>query len=214
VSVAETEEDALELLSNKPLGWRIVLSMDGDKSLDEMNNSGFVSASLIAHVQAAKGFQLQPGKSIHRTAPGGAASFLTQLHWTIRQIRSLVLAHTEIDRRSPRYVGWSWLKYDGQAAFRTARAEFEIIFAHDDPANYDPSDPVVLPSAFRIVAAAAEFYSIALSGTAHGRVPRFEAGAFDPTGTATGYAVTSAAAEFYTVAFDGIPHGRIPRFEA
>jgi len=215
LSVAETEEDAIELLAVSPEKWRVVLCMDGDKSLEDTNPCGLVEGRLVAFVQAPKGMAAQPARNIHRAAVKGTPAFLTRLHWVIRKIRGLSLIASDIDRQGFRYQGWEWLKFDGLAALRTARASFDLIFAHDDPAT-DPTgtEPVTLPSPFRIVAATDEFYVIAFSGTAHGRVPRYLAVEGDPSGTATGYAVTAATEDFYTVAYDGSPHGRIPRFVA
>lgn len=215
VSVAETEEDALEELSQGPNRWRVILCMDGDKGLEDPNPGCCVEARLIAYVQAPKGNEAVRNRSIARESIRGTPAFFTRLHWLIRKLRGLDLAASDIDRTGFRYRGWEWLRYDGQAAFRTAKANFDLIFAHDDPAT-DPDGTalVVLPSPFRIVAAGADYYVINLSGTAHGRVPRYEALEGDPTGNATGYDITSANGPFYTVAFDGSPHGRIPRYEA
>jgi hypothetical protein len=214
LSVAETEEDAIEMLSNGPERWRVILTMDGDEAAEDLNPAGLVKGTLIAWVQAPKGMEAKPGKGLHRQSTGGGASFMTRLHWVIKKIRRLEIIHEEVACQAFEYKGWNWLRFEETAAFRTARARFEILFAHDDPAtDSEGTEPIVLPSAFRITGATPEFYTIALSGAAHGRVPRFEAGFEDPTGTATGYALTSAEATFYTVALDGQPHGRIPRFE-
>lgn len=214
LAVAETETDAIEALAEAPHKWRVILSMDGDKSLEAFNPAGTVKATLTAFVQAPLGMALQPTNNLHRDAVKGTPAFMTRLHWTIRKIRGLSLLANDIDRRGFEYLGWEWLKFEGQPLFRTAKASFDLIFAHDDPAE-DPDGlaPVTLPSPFRIVSSGGDHYVISLAGTAHGRVPRYEPGEDDPTGQATGYAITSAPAEFYSVAFDGIPHGRIPRFE-
>lgn len=214
LSVAETEEDAIEMLSNGPERWRVILTMDGDEAAEDLNPAGLVKGTLIAWVQEPKGMEAKPSNGLHRQGTAGKASFLTRLHWVIKKIRLLEIVHEQVACQSFEYKGWNWLRFEETAAFRTARARFEIVFAHDDPAT-DPEGtaPVLLPSAFRITGATPEFYTIALGTTAHGRVPRFEAGFEDPTGTATGYALTSAEATFYTVALDGQPHGRIPRFE-
>jgi hypothetical protein len=215
LSVAETEEDAIELLSNGPERWRVILTMDGDEAAEDLNPAGLVKGTLIAWVQAPKGMEARPGKGLHRQSTGGAASFMTRLHWVIKKIRRLEIIHEEVACQAFEYKGWNWLRFEETAAFRTARARFEILFTHDDPAtDSEGTEPIVLPSAFRITGATPEFYTIALSGAAHGRVPRFEAGFEDPTGTASGYALTSAEATFYTIALDGQPHGRIPRFES
>jgi hypothetical protein len=213
VSIAETEEDALEELSVAPERWRVVLCMDGDKGIDDLNPAGLVEARLVVYVQAPKGMEAVRNRSMVRESFRGTPSFFTRLHWLIRKLRGLSLVATDIDSTGLRYRGWDWLRYDGQAAFRTAKASFDLVFAHDDPAT-DPegTELIVLPSPFRIVAAAEGCYVIAVSGTAHGRVPRYEPGEDDPTGTATGYAITSSPDECYTVAFDGVPHGRIPRY--
>lgn len=214
ISVAETETDAIEALATAPDKWRVILSMDGDKALDAFNPAGTVRATLVAWVQAPTGMALQPQRNLHRPAVKGTPAFFTRLHWVIRQIRGLSLLASDIDRRGFEYLGWEWLKFEGQPLFRTAKASFELIFAHDDPET-DPeaAQPLTLPSPFRIVASGGDYYVVSLGGDVHGRVPRFEPGAVDPNGTATGYAIVSAPAEYYTVAFDGIPHGRIPRFE-
>lgn len=217
LSVAETEEDAIELLSNSPERWRVILTMDGDEAANAggLNPGGLVKGSLIVWVQAPKGMEARPGRGIHRQSTGGGASFMTRLHWVIRKIRGLQVVHSEVACEGFEYQGWSWLRFEETAAFRTARVRFEILFAHDDPAtDPDGTAAIVLPSAFRITGAADEFYTITLGTTAHGRVPRFEAVSGDPTGTATGYAITSAEATFYTIALDGVPHGRVPRFES
>lgn len=214
ISVAETETDAMEELANGPDKWRVILSMDGDKSLEAFNPAGTVRATLVAWVQAPTGLAMQPSRNIHRDAVKGTPAFFTRLHWTIAKIRGLSLLASDIDRRGFEYLGWEWLKFEGQPLFRTAKASFDLIFAHDDPAaDPDGLAPVTLPSPFRIVAAGGDHYVVSLSGVPHGRIPRYEPGDDDPTGQATGYAITSAVVNFYTVAFDGVPHGRIPRYE-
>jgi len=212
LSIAETEEDAIEELANAPDHWRVVLSMDGDKGNDDLNPAGLVEGRVVAFVQAPKGFAVQPNRNLHRDNARGTPAFFARLHWVVRKLRGMQLVATDIDGRGLRYRGWDWLRFDGQALFRTARASFDLVFAHDDPAT-DPTgtEPVVLPSPFRIVAAADAYNTIGLSGAAHGRVMRFEPGADDPTGTGTGYAITAAVDDIDIVSFDGIPHGPIPR---
>jgi len=216
ISVAETETDAVETLANAPDKWRVILSMDGDKSLDAFNPAGTVQGTLVAWVQAPTGMAIQPMRNLHRDAPRGTPAFFTRLHWLIRKIRGLSLVALDIDRRGFEYLGWEWLRFEGQPLFRTAKASFNLIFAHDDPAeDLNGLAPVTLPSPFRIVAAGADYYAITLAGAAHGRVPRYLPGENDPTGQATGYSITGFDIEgFYTVALDGVPHGRIERFEA
>lgn len=213
LAVAETETDAIEALAEAPHKWRVILSMDGDKSLEAFNPAGTVKATLVAFVQAPLGMALQPTNNLHREALKGTPAFMTRLHWVIRKIRGLSLLASDIDRRGFEYLGWEWLKFEGQPLFRTAKASFDLIFAHDDPAE-DPDGlaPVTLPSPFRIVSAGDDYYVIALSGTAHGRIPRYAAGEDDPTGTATGYAIADTGADYYAVTYDGTPHGRIPRY--
>lgn len=215
ISVAETETDAIEALANAPDKWRVILSMDGDKALEPFNPAGTVKGTLVAWVQAPTGLAMQPQRNLHRDAVKGTPAFFTRLHWTIRKIRGLSFLSTDIDRRGLEYLGWEWLKFEGQPLFRTAKASFDLIFAHDDPAE-DPDGlaPVTLPSPFRIVSAGADYYVISLSGTAHGRVPRYAPGEDDPTGTATGYAIAVAGEDYYAVTYDGTPHGRIPLFQA
>lgn len=211
--IADTLEDALEMLQLAPQKWRVVLTIDGDQANEDVNPAGVVTSTLVAHVQAPKGFE-RPRRSLARAnARDATPSFFTRRDWFIRKLRGLTLSHAEIDFQGINYKSSTWLKVDNLPAFRTMALSFELTYALDDPAtDPDGTDPVVLPSPFRITAAADEFYVIALAGAAHGRVPRFEAVEGDPTGTATGYAITSAEDEFYTVARDGAPHGRIPRF--
>lgn len=212
-SIAETEEDALAELFNAPERWRVILSMDGDKGIEDMNPGGWVESRIVAYVQAPKGMEIKKGHNLAYENTRGTPPFFTRLHWTIRKLRGLTLSATDIDKTGLRYRGWDWLRYDGQAACRTAKASFDLCFAHDDPeTDPDGTELVVLPSPFRIVAASAESYIIALNGASHGRVPRYEPVEGDPTGQATGYAVSGIAEGVYTVAFDGNPHGRIPRF--
>jgi len=213
LAIAETLEDALEMLQLAPSRWRVVLTIDGDAPTENVNPAGLVTSVLVAYVQAPKGFE-RPRRSLSRAnARDATPAFFTRRDWFIRKMRGLVLSHAEIDFQGLNYKGSSWLKVENLPAFRTMTLNFELTYALDDPAtDPDGTDPVVLPSPFRIVASTDEWYVIALSGTAHGRVPRYEPGVGDPTGTATGYAITSAPDEWYTVAFDGFPHGRIPRF--
>lgn len=214
VSIAETEEDALAELSEGPENWRVILCMDGDKSTAELNPAGLVEGRLVAYVQAPKGMEAKRNRGMIRESLRGTPAFFTRLHWVIRKLRGLQLVAPDIDKQGLRYFGWDWLRYDGQAAFRTARADFDLIFAHDDPAtDPDGSEPIVLPLPFKIVGAVDEYYTIALSGVAHGRVPRYEPQVGDPTGTATGYAISGSAEGVYTVSLDGVPHGRMDRFE-
>lgn len=213
-SIAETEEDALAELFNAPDRWRVILSMDGDKGIEDMNPGGWVESRIVAYVQAPKGMEIKKGHNLAYENTRGTPPFFTRLHWTIRKLRGLTLSATDIDKTGLRYRGWDWLRYDGQAACRTAKANFDLCFAHDDPeTDPDGTDPVVLPTPFRITGAYEEFYAVSFNGVAHGRVPRYEPGIDDPTGTATGYAITGIVEGAYAVAFDGAPHGRIPRFE-
>lgn len=172
LSVAETEEDAIEMLSNGPERWRVILTMDGDESLEPLNPAGVVQGTLVAWVQAPKGMEAKPGKGLHRQSTGGAPSFMTRLNWVIRKIRALQLQHVEVDCNSFRYKGWNWLRFEETAAFRTARARFEIVFAHDDPAT-DPGSIAVLAPGYAITHADDDFYYVSKNGTADGKIARF-----------------------------------------
>lgn len=213
--LAETLEDAIELLQVAPNDWRIVLTMDGDESSENFNAAGLVKAQLVAYVQAPKGLE-RPRRSLsHSNRRDSTPSFFTRRDWIIRKIRGLTLSHAEIDSipYTFSYQESRWFKIENLPAYRTMACTFEITYALDNPAtDPDGTDPVVLPTAFKIVAAADEYYVIAFNGIPHGHVPRFLPVVGDPTGTATGYAITATGDDFYTVAFDGNPHGRIPRF--
>lgn len=213
--VAETLEDAIEMLQVAPKDWRVILTIDGDAPNESINSAGLTVAQLVAYVQAPKGLEVPRRSLSHANRRDATPSFFTRRDWMIRKIRGLKLAHAEIDStpRTFEYKGSVWFKVDTMPMFRTQACTFEITYALDDPeTDPDGTDPVVLPSALKIVGATDEFYLIALSGTAHGRVPRYLPEDGDPTGTATGYAITAANTEFYAVALDGAPHGRIPRF--
>lgn len=213
--IAETLEDAIEMLQVAPANWRAILTIDGDAPNENINSAGITTAQLVAYVQAPKGME-RPRRSLsHANRRDATPSFFTRRDWMIRKIRGLKLVHQEIDSipHTFEYKGSVWFKIENLPAFRTQACTFEITYALDDPET-DPTgtDPVVLPSAFRIVAAYEEYYIVNLGGIAHGRVPRYEPGLADPTGNATGYAITGVMDEFYAVAFDGAPHGRIPYF--
>lgn len=212
-SIAETEEDALAELFNAPERWRVILSMDGDKGIEDMNPGGWVESRIVAYVQAPKGMEIKKGHNLAYENTRGTPPFFTRLHWTIRKLRGLTLSATDIDKTGLRYRGWDWLRYDGQAACRTAKASFDLCFAHDDPeTDPDGTAPIVLPSPFRIIGAGIDYYTVALSGAAHGRVPRYLPVEGDPNGNATGYDITGNGEDYYSVALDGVPHGRIPLY--
>lgn len=214
---AETLEDAIELLTMAPDKWRAIITLDGDQPNEAVNAAGLTTAQLVAYVQAPKGMEVPRRSLSHANRRDGTPSFFARRDWLIRKIRGLKMAHQEIDSmpRTFEYKGSVWFKIESLPAFRTMASTFEITYALDDPeTDPDGTEPVILPSPFRIVAAYAESYVIALNGTSHGRVPRYEPGEGDPTGSATGYAITGSVEGAYTVAFDGNPHGRMPRFEA
>lgn len=215
LTIAETLEDAIEMLAVGPDNWRAIVTIDGDTPNESINAAGLTTSQLVVYVQAHKGLE-RPRRSLsHPNARNATPSFFQRRDWMIRKIRGLRLLHAEIDNipYTFEYKGSVWFKIENMPMFRTQACTFEITYALDDPeTDPDATDPVVLPSAFRIVGATDEFYTIALSGTAHGRVPRFESVAGDPTGTASGYSITAANTEFYAVTLDGAPHGRIPRF--
>lgn len=214
--VAETLEDAIELLQVAPSNWRAILTMDGDAPNENINSAGLTVAQLVAYVQAPKGMEVPRRSLSHANRRDGTPSFFTRRDWMIRKIRGLKLTHQEIDStpRTFEYKGSVWFKIENLPAFRTQACTFEITYALDDPeTDPDGTAPVLLPSPFRIVAAYMDHYVVAFNGTVTGRVPRFEPEAGDPTGTATGYAITGPVEGAYAVAFDGNPHGRIPRFD-
>jgi hypothetical protein len=213
--IAETLEDAIEMLQVAPSNWRVILTIDGDAPNESMNSAGLTTAQLVAYVQAPKGMEIPRRSLSHPTRRDSTPSFFTRRDWLIRKIRGLRLAHAEIDSvpHTFEYKGSVWFKIENLPAFRTQACTFEITYALDDPeTDPDATDPVVLPSAFKIVGATDEFYIIALSGNAHGRVPRYLSVSGDPTGTASGYAIAAANDEFYAVTLHGAAHGRIPRF--
>ncbi len=214
--VAETLEDAIELLQVAPTNWRAILTIDGDAPNEQINSAGLTVAQLVAYVQAPKGLEVPRRSLTHANRRDGTPSFFTRRDWMIRKIRGLKLAHPEIDStpRTFEYKGSVWFKVDSLPMFRTQACTFEVTYALDDPENDpDGTDPVVLPVAFKIVGATDEYYVVAFNGTATGRVPRFAPEIGDPTGAATGYAITGAVDGAYAVAFDGTPNGRIPRFD-
>lgn len=214
--VAETLEDAIEMLQVAPAGWRAILTMDGDAPNENINSAGLTTAQLVAYVQAPSGMELPRRSLSHANRRDATPSFFARRDWVIRKIRGLKLLHQEIDStpRTFEYKGSVWFKIQNLPAFRTQACTFEITYALDNPET-DPNgtDPIILPTAFRIVAAYENHYVIAFNGVTNGRVPRYEPGLDDPTGTATGYAITGTVEGGYAVAFDGVPHGRIPRFE-
>lgn len=149
LSVSETETDALEMLAgNAPDKWRVVLSCDGETAPEEFGRAGHVLGRVLVYLQQPKGLENPQRKSLHRARTGKQTPFLARLHWLIRKLRAVQFDHDEIDaQQALNYRGWEWIKVDGFAAFRAARAQFEILFVHDDPASELPTpDPVLTPS--------------------------------------------------------------------
>jgi|GEM_PF-2828607 len=211
VSVAEAEEDALQELAQAPERWRVILSMDGDNNLEDLD-TGLVEGRLVAFVQAPKGMEPVRNHNVAHESIRGTPAFFTRLHWLIRKVRGLKLVAPDIDAKGFRYRGWEWLRYDGQAAFRTAKANFDLIFAHDDPAT-DPNGiaAMVLGTFYRIAAAEDVSYDIVLNGAAHGQIQRFLPGTEDNAGSAADFAIADSGADFYAIAFNGALHGRVQR---
>lgn len=173
LTVAETEEDAIELLANSPERWRVILTMDGDEAREDLNPAGLVVGTLVAWVQTPKGMEAKPGKGIHRSGTNGSPSFMTRLHWVIRKLRALGFEHEQIACQGLEYKGWNWLRFEDTAAFRTARARFEIVFAHDDPTT-DPGALATIAPGFAITGLdGEEFYIVSRNGVPDGKIARF-----------------------------------------
>jgi hypothetical protein len=145
VSVAETEWDAMEQLVQAPERFRVVLSWQREKAAEESGRSGIVAGTLAAYVQAPKNLEINPKKSIHREGTGGSMPFLDRAHWVIRMLRAVAFDHDQVDcQENLNYRGLEWLKFEETLAWRTIRAEFDITFAHDDPADESGIDPLTL----------------------------------------------------------------------
>lgn len=212
--IAETLEDAIEVLAVAPSEWRCVITMDGDEGAEDINPAGLVVGTMIAYIQAPKGME-RPRRSLTHAARNGTPSFFTRRDWLIRKIRGLSLVHQEISNLGFIYRGAQWLKVENLPAYRAMQCRFELTYALDDPAtDPDGSEPVVLPVNFRITGAGDDYYVVAFNGTAHGRIPRFESVEGDPSSLATGYAIADTGEDFYVVTLDGVPHGRLPRYAA
>lgn len=212
LTIAETLEDALEMLAVAPGQWRAVITMDGDEGAEDINPAGLVVGTLLAYIQAPKGLE-RPRRSLTHAARNGTPSFFTRRDWLIRKIRGLSLVHQEISNLGFIYRGAQWLKVENTPLYRAMMCRFELTYALDDPAtDPDGSEPVVLPVNFRITGSGDDYYVIAFNGTAHGRIPRYAAEAGDPPGLATGYAIADTGEDYYVVTLDGVPHGRLPRF--
>lgn len=218
ISVVETAEDAMEMLAGTaPEKWRLVLSTDGEKAPEDDGRAGHVVSEIVAYVQAPKGMETKPGRSLHRRSTNNGKPFLDRLNWVIRKLRAVTFDNDEIDEQQAlNYRGWEWLKYQDQPAWRTAKATFELLYVHDDPAtDPDPdSDNLIVPSSLVISGVAEDpaFYIISAFGVAVGRIQRYAPEEGDPGGTGTGYRIVSPSSDggYYIVALSGIPDGRIP----
>lgn len=135
LSVAETAEDAMELLSgDAPTRWRVVLSTDGEKAPENDGRAGHVINDITVYVQAPKDLDVDPGKGIHRNAAANSPAFLARLGWVIRKLRAVRFDDDEIDeQQNLNYRGWTWLKYQDALAWRAAKITFELLFVLDDP---------------------------------------------------------------------------------
>jgi len=215
--IAETLEDAIELLQVLPDGFRVVLTMDGDDSPENINPAGLVTGKMIAYVQAPKGMEVPRRSLSHANRRDGTPSFLTRKDWLIRQIRGLTLVHPEIDRvpNCFNYKSSQWFKIENLPAFRTLACTFEITYALDGPANgADGLSEVVLPIAFQITGITDDSYLIGWNGKDYGEIQRFESIEGDTAGVLSGFAIVDSTDEAYIIAHNGSAHGRMQRYRA
>jgi hypothetical protein len=144
--VAETEWDALQNLAVKPEGFRVVLTWTKAKNADgKTSRSGITTGTLSAYFIAGKGLEAKPGDSFHRTGTGGSLAFIERFEWVIKMLRALEFDHDSIDcEENLAFQGYEVLKFDDKNIARTARADFEILYALDDPTGESGIDPVTL----------------------------------------------------------------------
>lgn len=134
LSVAETEFDVMTALAQDPEEFRVVLSCNGDEAIDGNGRSGAVIGKFSVYVQSPLGFGEEPQQSLHRTTSPTGTAFLERLHAIIKLVRAATLDYDEADGQANfNYRGWHWLKYEDSLTWRTAVAEFELLFVHDDP---------------------------------------------------------------------------------
>lgn len=148
LSVVETVEDLIEALGgNAPEKWRVVLSTDGEKAPEPTGRGGHVVNEITVYVQAPRGMDAKPSKSLHRKATNNRPAFLERLSWVIRKLRAVRFDHPEIDgMENLNYRGWEWLKYQDVPDLRTAKLTFELLYVADDPTTELPlPDPVLTP---------------------------------------------------------------------
>jgi len=174
VEVAETEEDALmQLGSNAPDRFRVILSTAGEKAPEDSGRGGHIRNEVTAFVQAPRGFEPMPGQGLHRHLPSKCPTFLERLNFVIKNLRAVELDSDSIDgQESLNYRGWEWVKYQDLPAWRAARATFEVLYVLDD-AFTAPRPMITLPATIITgVSAEGDFYLLSRDGLAAGRVPR------------------------------------------
>ena len=89
LSLAGDPGQLLDLLSDAPNSFRVVLMWGGDDPQGELEESGIVTNELQVWLIRAKGLKATPGEYLVQSTPGGAPAFLLLLSDLRKRLRSL-----------------------------------------------------------------------------------------------------------------------------
>lgn len=139
VSVSDNPWDVLEMLKVTPAQWRLIISLEDEKSVDDRNPGGWTAGIFTLYVQVHRGFQAQPGLTIHRATPAARVSMSTRCGQVRAWMRAIQFnSNQDIakdDASHFAFIDAQWV--DGTEAkdkpCRVRRMDFQLVYALDDP---------------------------------------------------------------------------------
>ncbi|WP_043586353.1 hypothetical protein [Geminisphaera colitermitum] len=105
LSIADDPWNFLELLAEKPTGWRCILHWDGDTNLMDDPRAGcFCTNNFSIGLTAQKGLSAKPQEQIFRPRADGAPSLLALVAMLRVRVRGFLFPRN-ISQQSPLYLG-------------------------------------------------------------------------------------------------------------
>jgi hypothetical protein len=129
VAIAADEDEGLDMLSESPKGWRLILWAGGEAPKAATSDE-LVTTGIRIGLSATRGLRKQPGKELIE-GRGNLPPILDMIEGTVATVRGM---HTQVMQPNPkadscflmRYRGWEWVRFLTGVGHFTAQMNFTL----------------------------------------------------------------------------------------